>query len=218
MSIAAASRKGRPRNGDDPAPEELVLATALHHFATRGYDGVSVRDLNRALGVSHNLLHQRFGTKERLWYASVDWGFGGLIGELIRVDEEGNSFEQRLHAMIRAITLHAADQPDLLRLICTESARAGARLDYLTDVYIRPIHARLGPLYTDLAGAGRLRPVPVSAVFHLITFGCGAPFSSNALTMNLFGEEPLTPEGRAEHADAVAALIVGGLRLPDPTG
>ena len=49
---------------------------ALRAFATHGYDGVSVNALSRELGVSHNLLHQRFGSKLALWHAAVDWGFG----------------------------------------------------------------------------------------------------------------------------------------------
>ncbi|MDT7670530.1 MAG: TetR/AcrR family transcriptional regulator, partial [Pseudonocardiales bacterium] len=67
--------RGRPRKDSGPAPVDDVLAAALHAFATHGYQGVSVRTLNRELGVSHNLLHQRFGSKEAIWYAAVDWGF-----------------------------------------------------------------------------------------------------------------------------------------------
>ncbi|MEA2471907.1 MAG: TetR/AcrR family transcriptional regulator, partial [Thermoleophilaceae bacterium] len=53
-------RMGRPRTEDAPASTEQILDTAFRAFATHGYDGVSVRTLNRELGVSHNLIHQRF--------------------------------------------------------------------------------------------------------------------------------------------------------------
>ncbi|HEY6575085.1 MAG TPA: helix-turn-helix domain-containing protein, partial [Mycobacterium sp.] len=47
-----------------------ILEAALVAFATYGYDGVSLRTLNRDLGVSHNLIYQRFGGKDDLWRAS----------------------------------------------------------------------------------------------------------------------------------------------------
>src|SRR6201993_5559380 len=64
--------KGRPRAEDAPASLDEILGAALRAFATHGYDGVSLRTLNRELGASHNLLHGRFGSKEALWYATVD--------------------------------------------------------------------------------------------------------------------------------------------------
>ncbi len=47
-----------------------------------GYEGVSVRTLNRELGVSHSLLNARFGSKQDLWYATVDWAFEPLATKI----------------------------------------------------------------------------------------------------------------------------------------
>jgi TetR/AcrR family transcriptional regulator len=57
--------------------DEILLA-ALRAFATRGYDGTSVRELNQQLGVSHNLLNRRFGSKEQLSRATVDRWIGEI--------------------------------------------------------------------------------------------------------------------------------------------
>jgi AcrR family transcriptional regulator len=59
-----------------------VFREALKAFATLGYDGVSMRNLNRDSGGSHNLLSGRFGSKKTLWYATVDWAFGPLVHRL----------------------------------------------------------------------------------------------------------------------------------------
>ncbi len=74
-----ARPRGRPPKDTGPAPMEDVLQAALHSFATHGFNGVSVRTLNRELGVSHNLLHQRYGSKDAVWRAAVNWGFGRLV-------------------------------------------------------------------------------------------------------------------------------------------
>src|ERR1700694_1762551 len=79
---ANTKRRGRPKAEDVPAALDDILAAALRAFATHGYEGVSVRTLNRELGVSHNLIHQRFGSKQDLWYSAVDRAFGQQVTEL----------------------------------------------------------------------------------------------------------------------------------------
>src|ERR1700680_3166094 len=80
--MSAAKRMGRPKAQDAPATLEQILDAAFRAFATYGYDGVAVRTLNRELGVSHNLIHQRFGSKQGLWYAAVYRAFGQQVTEL----------------------------------------------------------------------------------------------------------------------------------------
>ena len=72
-------RRGRPP-ADDPSviPTDALLDAALAAFAERGYEGTSVRELARTLGVSHNLIPQRIGAKDELWRRAVDHGFARL--------------------------------------------------------------------------------------------------------------------------------------------
>ena len=66
---------GRPqRNSDDE-----VLSSALTAFAAVGYEAMSIRSLARELDLSHGALNQRFGSKDQLFAAAVDHGFGDLI-------------------------------------------------------------------------------------------------------------------------------------------
>ena len=68
----AARRRGRPP-ADEAIESSEILDAALRAFARHGLEGVSVRTLNRELGVSHNLIYQRFGSKDDLWRAAVDF-------------------------------------------------------------------------------------------------------------------------------------------------
>ena len=59
--------RGRPAKTAAPvAPNDDLLPLALEAFADLGYEGASLRSLCRRLEVSHNLLHQRFGSKDQL--------------------------------------------------------------------------------------------------------------------------------------------------------
>ena len=59
-----------------------LLDLALDAFADGGYEGTSVRELCRRLGVSHNLVHERYGSKELLWYAAIDHDWGVATVEM----------------------------------------------------------------------------------------------------------------------------------------
>src|SRR5882672_9230055 len=108
-------RAGRPKAQDAPVTLEQILDAAFRAFATYGYDGVTVRTLNRELGVSHNLIHQRFGSKEGLWYAAVDHTFGKQVAEL------GTTFDptlsdplDQLNYATRRFIQYNAERPELL--------------------------------------------------------------------------------------------------------
>src|SRR3981081_4073085 len=91
-----ARPRGRPPKGAQPAPLEEIMLAAAEAFSVQGYDGVSLRTVNDQLGVSRNLLYQRFGSKANLWRAVVDWAFGSLAAYLERVDDEAGGPMERL--------------------------------------------------------------------------------------------------------------------------
>jgi TetR/AcrR family transcriptional regulator len=206
--------RGRPRkdNGTAPAPaSDELLAAALHAFATHGYRGVSVRTLNRELGVSHNLLHQRYGTKEAIWYAAVDWGFGLLAGRLAEhLDPHGDPSAQ-LRVFVREFVAFSARHPDLLRVVHQEGSSPSPRLSYLLDTYVRPIITGLAPTYSRLVESGQAHPIPPEAFYYLVTSGGGAKHALHGMTRELFGATALEPERIDDYAEAVADLIVRGM-------
>jgi AcrR family transcriptional regulator len=213
--------RGRPRKDDGatpaPAPDEQ-LAAALHAFATHGYQGVSVRTLNRELGVSHNLLHQRYGSKDAIWYAAVDWGFGLLASRLAERIEAHEDPGTQLRAFVREFVAFSARHPDLARVIHQEGSEPSPRLSYLLDTYVRPVIATLAPMYFELVGSGRALPIPPEAFYYLVTSGGGAKYALHSMTAELFGAAALEPEQIDDYADAIADLIVRGMGVRSQTG
>src|ERR1700682_532121 len=131
---SAVKRTGRPKAQDAPATLEQILDAAFRRFATYGYDGVSVRTLNRELGVSHNLIHQRFGSKQGLWYAAVDRAFSEQITRLATAFDPrlADPLDQLNHA-IRRFVHYSAEPPELLGLVNIEARVDSERLDYISD-------------------------------------------------------------------------------------
>ena len=211
-----ARKRGRPRKQDEPVSPEGILAAALHAFAVYGYEGVSLRTLNAQLGVSHNVVHQRFGTKAELWRAAVDCGFGGLIEEVTATDDDTRDPLDRFHHIIREFVLANSRRPDLLRLVNTEGSVPSDRLDYLYSRYLVTMEKVVRPIVDELAKAGRIRPMPWRSLFFMITAGGTAVFSSEALARLIDPDDPSGPAQARAHADAVADLVTGGLRAAEP--
>src|SRR3977135_4506544 len=157
---SARRRSGRPKTQDAPATLEQILDAAFRAFATYGYDGVAVRTLNRELGVSHNLIHQRFGSKQGLWYAAVDRAFSQQVTELATAFDPtlADPLDQ-LNYAIRRFVHYSAERPELLGLMNIEGRVDSDRLEHIYDNYIAPALAPLGRLLDHLNTNGRLRPI-----------------------------------------------------------
>ncbi|MFG3341361.1 TetR/AcrR family transcriptional regulator [Glycomyces sp. NPDC048151] len=205
--------RGRPAKDAEPAPdEEDVLRAALHSFAVHGFNGVSVRTLNKELGVSHNLLYQRYGTKDDIWRAAVSWGFGRIVARLEAADDPQSPPLERLRSIIRAFVLVSAEHPDLMRLINVEGGQHSDRLEYLTDRILGPETERIRRIWSAAVERGEAKDVPFETVFFLITSGGAEMFASRALTERLFGEAPLDPERRLGYVERFADLIMDAIR------
>src|SRR6266851_1249752 len=165
-------RTGRPRAQDAPVMVEQILDVAFRAFATYGYDGVAVRTLNRELGVSHNLIHQRFGSKQGLWYAAVDRAFGQQVTQLATAFDPtlSDPLDQLNHA-IRRFVHYSAERPELLGLMNIEGRVDSERLDYIYDNYIAPALEPLGRLLDFLTSQGRIRPISLRSLHFLIAHG-----------------------------------------------
>jgi AcrR family transcriptional regulator len=207
-------RTGRPKAQDAPATLEQILDAAFRAFATYGYDGVAVRTLNRELGVSHNLIHQRFGSKQGLWYAAVDRAFGQQVTQLQSAFDPtlADPLDQLNHT-IRRFVHYSAEHPELLGLMNIEARTDNERLNYIYDNYVAPALAPLGRLLDHLQEEGRIRPISLRALFFLIAHGAAAPFTLAPLARHFESTDPLDPNQIAEHAALTADVITNGLRL-----
>jgi TetR/AcrR family transcriptional regulator len=196
-----------------------AMRAALGSFAARGYDGCSVQQLARDLGVSHNLLNLRFGSKEDLWRAAVDWGFEQLLGALDDADDAPEDPLERLRATVVRYVCAAATVPELLQVMNVEGAIDGPRLRYVFDRYIRPVEVPMRALLEHLAAEGRVRPIPFRTLWFLVVGGGVSPFAQPPVAALLDPTDLLDPAAVEAHAEVVADMLMAALLpVPDPNG
>ena len=207
--------RGRPRKDDQLAPVDHVLAAAIEAFSVHGYNGVSLRTVNDELGVSRNLLYQRFGSKAKLWYAAVDWAFRPLVEHLEAVDDESADPMVRLRVLIRSFIEYSATRPYLARLVIMEGSAASDRLEYLYNTYIEPMQSRLAPVFATLREQGRIKNMSPQVFYFLLTSGGTAPYGQVGLASLMSPDRPAMDEAATQvYAENVAEVLLNGLSLP----
>lgn len=198
------------RDGAQVTDAELLDA-ALAAFASRGFEGTSVREIARDLGVSHNLIPQRFGSKERLWYAAIDHGALVITGALLSepIDPGGDEVDRLRAAFVRLVTVNA-NYPWLLQIVSHEAGRPGSRLDYLFDEYIEPVRRFGEALLANLRSQGKVRTDSTAIVYFLMTHGAAGPLALPGLA-HRFGVDIDAEDAVHRHAVAVVDVLFDGL-------
>lgn len=208
-------RQGRPPADESPATRDDILLAALDAFAASGFDAMSVRELNAALGVSHNLVHRRFGSKAALWHAVVERWVGeieaAVTATLDSAARDADPLEV-FHDVVVVFVTANARRPQLARMMTIEASIDGPRLDHLHERFVAPMSARIGALFSQLEADGRVRSLPPSTLFFLLAHGATALAGHRALATKL-GDDPAVSGVIDRHARAVADVLVDGLRL-----
>jgi AcrR family transcriptional regulator len=215
MSAPSLRRpSGRPRRDESPASLDDILGAALNAFASHGYDGVALRTLNRELGVSHNALNGRFGSKEALWYATVDWAFQPLVLRLATAfDPTVTDPLEQLRITMRTFLEDSAERPELLGLMNIEGRQDTERLAYVYNTYIQPALAPVQRLLDHLAATGRTRPISLRTFNFVLAHGAAAQFTLSPLARHFDPADPLDPPAVKAHAKLAADLIVRALEI-----
>lgn len=192
--------------------DEVLLDAALKAFAELGYEGASIRALCRHLGVSHNTLNQRFGSKDTLWHAAVDHGFKQLVDTLLdTIAGAGADPFNQVRATLLTFLSTTRAKPHLVQIISQESALPGERYDYLFNKYVAPINEMgLRPLRA-LQEQGKVRSGPITTIFfYLTTMGLGL-MSSHPETFGSLGDHDADVAAAAELA---VDMVMDSLRVP----
>jgi AcrR family transcriptional regulator len=172
---------GRPAQENDVPSESDILGRGLAAFAELGYDGASVRELARRLGVSHNFINDRYGSKEQFWRAVIDRSLAAQVDRLrSMLTVPGEDDLERLRHLVHAFHQANVAEPDLPRILQYESIHGGERLDYVFEHYLVPVRDAVAPLVQGLVEAGRVRAFPIDVMVYAVV----------AMT-SVSGEEPL---------------------------
>jgi TetR/AcrR family transcriptional regulator len=169
VTKAPTRRVGRPAAPTDIPAESEILARGLTAFAELGYDGASVRELARRLGVSHNFINDRYGSKAKFWREVIDRSMTALVASLgTALTVSGEDDLARLRNLVHAFHQANVAEPDLPRIMQYEAIRGGERLEYEFQHYLVPVRDTVAPIVQRLVDDGRVRPFPIDVMVYAV--------------------------------------------------
>lgn len=120
--MCAVKRKGN-KKGNKMAKNarkktrEEILDLSIPLFAASGYDGVSIREIAGAVGVTPSALYYHFPDKEQLYLEVVAYAFKEKVALLKAVLEGKGEAPERLNAFIFQFARMLATEKDFHRLL-----------------------------------------------------------------------------------------------------
>jgi AcrR family transcriptional regulator len=197
----ATRRRGRP--GYDL---ESLLAVAVTVFNERGYDGTSMEDLSRRLGIAKSSIYYHVDSKEDLLALALDRALDGLFGVADQAQARGGPAIGRLEFLVRgSVGVLASRLPYVTLLL---RARGNTATERRALDRRREFDQIVADLVKEAERDGEIRPDIDPAVTARLLFGM----------VNSVAEwyRPGRRGSGDELADAVCAMAFDGLRIRRP--
>ena len=99
-----------------PERKETILSAAQGLFASKGFHGVSVDEIARAVNVSPAILYRHFDSKQTLYNAVLEKFAGQRQSYVDTIVNHGTSFEDALAGMTQVYIENIAENPDILKI------------------------------------------------------------------------------------------------------
>lgn len=198
QSTRATTRRGRP--GYDL---ESLLQIAVLLFNERGYDGTSMEDLSRKLGITKSAIYHHVPSKHELLRLAVGRALDGLFEVADEVSGRSGPAIDRLEHLVHGSVLVLADRLPFVTLLLRVRGNTEVERDALARR--REFDRFVAELVKQAEAEGDIRPDIEPAITARLLFGL-----VNSLIEWYRPGRGTTPE---ELAEAVRKIAFGGLRV-----
>jgi AcrR family transcriptional regulator len=201
MTASPAARRGRP--GYDL---EQVLLVAARTFTERGYDGTSMDELARKLGITKSAIYHHVTGKHELLRLATDRALDGLsavIAEAAAVD--GPAIDRLEHVVRRSVEVLVDELPYVTLLL---RVRGNTTVERRALARRREIDHAISALVAQAEAEGDVRTDVDPALTARLLFGM-----VNSLVE--WYRPARNGVGTAELAEAVCKIAFSGLRTDD---
>ncbi len=204
MTATPASRpakRGRP--GYDL---ETLLNVAVRLFNERGYDGTSMEDLSRKLGITKSAIYYHVPSKEELLRLAVDRALDGLFTVAEQTQEQSDRAMPQLEQLVRgSVELLVRELPFVTLLL---RVRGNTRVERAALARRRDFDRLVTDLVTRARDEGDLRADIDPATTSRLLFGM-----VNSL---IEWYRPRDGAGGVNIAETIVAVAFDGLRVREP--
>lgn len=206
MAIAQKSTSKRKTQERAEVTKNKIIEVALREFSERGFDAVTVREIEVLAGVQRNLVSYHFGSKEDLWKAAAS----DVISKLQAFTSERTELmrdlpsRERVAYSVRSYVRFASKHPQLNRLMVQEGKQKSWRLEWIAEEFLKP-----GMLTSREFVTTDLHLTDEEFVhWYYLFVSSGAVFTMEPEAEILFGVDVKTDEFISRHADLMVEFLM----------
>lgn len=192
--------------------KQSLIVAALKAFSERGFDAVTVREIEVLAGVQRNLVSYHFGSKDELWKEVALYNLEQLAkftegrGELLR---DISSTREKIAYIVRSFVRFSAKHPELNRMLVEEGTQDSWRIKWLVENHIRPLMQTIeGLVKTDL----KLSDKEFISWYYMLLGGGAMIFSLAPEAKLLFDIETSSDDIVEQHANMLTDMLL--LKMP----
>ncbi|HEY2279412.1 MAG TPA: TetR/AcrR family transcriptional regulator [Streptosporangiaceae bacterium] len=172
-------------------------------FNERGYDGTSMEDLSRRLGITKSAIYHHVPSKQELLRLAINRALDALFAEAAKLEQVDGRAIDRLEHLVRGSVLVLAGNLPFVTLLLR--VRGNTKVEREALARRREFDHLVADLVAQAAAEGDLRADIDSAVTARLLFGL-----VNSL---IEWYRPRGAAGAGQLADAVVAVAFDGLRV-----
>ena len=186
-----------------------IVEVAMRAFGTGGYEGTSLDDLARQLGIRKQTILYWFPSKDALLEAVVDRCADEVTQRLLRALDGADGGFGRVEAMVRAMFRLAARHPGMLGFL-REVARLGPPASTRLLERLQPLIERASAFLEAEMDAGRMRRHDPRLLL-LAASSMVTGMATEVDVLRAYGAEPTLPS-LLRRRDELISLLRAALR------
>jgi TetR/AcrR family transcriptional regulator len=164
------------KNNGTPSTRDYILEQAIPMFAAKGYNGVSMRNLSKAVDLSVASLYHHFKDKNTLYLEMVKHVFSDKAAGIIQSINPNDSAIDRLEYFINGFTQLLYSDPDFRSLVLWELLNDDEnRLQVVAEEVVLAPFTVMADLFEELSPGGDHYMLLMSIIWSLMSHFETAP-------------------------------------------
>jgi len=173
-----------------------ILDAAQNEFLRNGYEGARLQKIADQIGVTKAMIHYYFNTKKELFEHVYKQSLDDIFGDLEEILTRDIPLFKKIEQLVGGCLQKAANQPDVLTFVVTESSR---KKEWLQPIFENQLDLNLGVFEQELQEAAdnyQIASVKARDLLLNIFSLCYYPSLSASVSQALFrGDAELGQDG-----------------------
>lgn len=186
---------------------ERILVAATELFASRGYDGASIRDIEQKGGVNRGLVTYHFGNKQDIWKAAFNHTFLPYMDDLRSKADLLRSLDARtrMRLMLENFVRMSAARPYMNQLMIQENYESSWRSEWIIEHFLKPAREFNSTFGDDDDPMRKLESEP--HLRYAILGACVIPFSLPCEVRAMYGQDVSSEAFIENHIETVLKIV-----------